>query len=81
MTYIIESIITAIIEMNTTAAVVIAFILGCLFMIAVRTIIYGLSLFTVKKGEKLKTKGEEISKEIDELMNNLQSIQEKLNGR
>lgn len=66
--------------MSNGAAIALAFISGAFFMILVRLFIYGLGLLTIRKGEILRHKGEEIAKQADDILADLVNIQNKLNG-
>ena len=66
--------------MSTGAAIALGFIAGAFFMILVRLFIYGMALLTIKKGERLQHKGEEMVKIAEQIRIDLDNIDRKLNN-
>ena len=66
--------------MSTGQAIALGFIGGIFFAILIRLFIYGMALLTIKKGQRLQHKGEEIAKQANDLLNELTNIQNKING-
>lgn len=66
--------------MSDIVKIILAFIGGALFAVLLRLFIYGMALLTVKKGERLKHKGEELAATAEQLRIELENIERKLNN-
>ena len=66
--------------MSLGLGILIGFIAGILFMILLRVLIYNLVKIGIKRGNKLKSQGEQLQAEANTLILELERLKSELNG-
>jgi len=66
--------------MSLGLGILIGFIAGILFMVLLRVLIYNLVKIGIKRGNKLKSQGEQLQAETNALILELERLKSELNG-
>jgi hypothetical protein len=66
--------------MSLGLGILIGFIAGILFMVLLRVLIYNLVKIGIKRGNKLKSQGEQLQAEANTLILELERLKSELNG-
>ena len=66
--------------MSTELAILGGFLAGILFMVLLRVVIYNLVKIGIKRGNKLKSQGEQLQAETNALILELERLKSELNG-
>jgi len=66
--------------MSLGLGILIGFIAGILFMVLLRVLIYNIVKIGIKRGNKLKSQGEQLQAETNALILELERLKSELNG-